>query len=114
MTGQICIKTPSGMSCSASPITEYGNAQFTDPYKKLKLSGDRDDSGVLIKLLSAVIEHRKETLRGKGAAVLTTVELMLLDQVPADQPFVVLGLDGMEKHGKNRMEKHGKKTTGTN
>jgi len=98
MAAQICIKTPSGMQCSASPITQYGKEQFTDPYKELQLSGDRDDPGVLIKLLTAVVEHRRETLRGKGAAVLTTVELMLLDQVNANDPFVVLGLDGMQKH----------------
>jgi len=30
---------------------------------------------------------------------------MQLAQVPADQPFVVLGLDGMAKHGKRKKRK---------
>jgi hypothetical protein len=105
MKGEICIKTPSGTQCSASPITQHGSKRFTDPYRKLRLLGDGDDAEVLVRLLTAVVEHRKDALRGKGAAVLTTVKLMLLAQVPADQPFVVLGLDGMAKHGKRKKRK---------
>jgi hypothetical protein len=106
MAKEICIKTPSGMLCSASPITDCSCDRNIDPYPEAPPPEKLDNPKALAAaILSAISKDERGSLRdgvsleGKGAAVLTTVKLMLMKQVAANQAFVVLGLDGMDGHG---------------
>jgi hypothetical protein len=94
--GQICVKTPTRILCSSSPIVECGREQGpipADPYAHLPArSGDPDDPAVFLAEVEKVINSRSGILRGKGDGVLRTIMLLLHHEVAADQPFVVTAL----------------------
>ena len=102
MAQQICIKTPSGMWCSASAITAYSGptAVTSDPYPRdttANINLDRIEDlarEIETQLLSAQVGGI--SLDGKGEAVLKTVKLMLLADVKPNETFVVLGMAGMQ------------------
>ena len=101
MAGQICIKTVSGTWCSTSPIADCGckpDTGFRDPYPTLDPALDLDNPANLLRELDRSFSTKGAALAGKSAAILTTVRLMLLAQVPANEPFVVIGLEGMQAH----------------
>ena len=95
-TRQICIKTPTGMLCSASPIVECGKAQpsaASDPYAHLaETTGSKDDPKVFLAEVTKIVESRKGILAGKGDGVLKAIKLLLHPEVKADKPFVMTGI----------------------
>ena len=95
-TGQICIKTPSGLLCSASPIVQCGQAQPSapsDPYAKLAVpTGSPDDPAVFLEEVKKVVESRADILAGKGDGVLRAIKLLLHQDVKNNEPFVITAL----------------------
>jgi len=95
-TGQICIKTPTGLLCSASPIVECGKAQpsaASDPYAKLVETTDsKDDPEVFVAEVKKIVGSRTGILAGKGDGVLKAIKLLLHPEVKADKPFVMTGI----------------------
>ena len=95
-TGQICIKTPSGLLCSASPIVQCGRAQPaapSDPYTKLAVpTGSPDDPAVFLEEVKKVVESRADILAGKGDGVLRAIKLLLHEDVKNNEPFVITAL----------------------
>jgi hypothetical protein len=95
-TGQICIKTPSGMLCSASPIVECGRPQPSkpsDPYRHLaRIAGDPDDPKVFLEEVTKIVESRPDILVGKGDGVLRVIQLLLHPDVKNNEPFVITAL----------------------
>lgn len=96
---EICIKTPQGTFCKASPIEGCGCGQpaFKDPYEGVLLAEEGlDDKERLIDALTKVIKHDHVILDGKGAAVVAVVKLLLLRVVDAKSPFIITGLSGQD------------------
>lgn len=94
--GQICVKTPTRMYCSASPITDCGNPgppTPADPYESIPShAGDLDDPVVFLQEVEKVLASRGDILKGKGKGTLAVLRLLLHQGVKADEPFVVTAL----------------------
>ena len=95
-TGQICIKTPSGMLCSASPIVQCGTAgpsTPSDPYAHLVgTSFDPDDPDAFIEEVTKIVKSRSGILLGKGNGALRVIQLLLHPDVKNNEPFVITAL----------------------
>jgi hypothetical protein len=95
-TGQICIKTPSGMLCSASPIVQCGTAgpsTPSDPYAHLATtSASPDDPDVFIAEVTKIVKSRADILLGKGNGALRVIQLLLHPDVKNNEPFVITAL----------------------
>ena len=81
--GQICIKTA---------------GSFEDPFEPVDPKSRLDHPGDFVREVERALKTGGISLDGKGAAILTTLKLMLLPEVNPDDAFVILGLEGMEAH----------------
>ena len=95
-TGQICIKTPTGLLCSASPIVQCGRAQpsaTSDPYAHLaSIAADPDDPAVFLEEVKKIVDSRADILVGKGDGALRVIKLLLHPDVKNNEPFVITAL----------------------
>ena len=108
--GEICIKTPSGMYCSSSPIQDCGcgrQSGFRDPFEEVPetLGEDALPEAVarrqLLERLAALVERADPSeLQSKANDVIRVVKLLLLREVKTAEPFVITALGGQAPRDK--------------
>jgi hypothetical protein len=101
--GQICLKTAGGGTwCKASPITDCAckaaEPPFRDPFLPVDPKSRLDEPADFLREVERALRTKGISLQGKGSAVLTTIQLMLLPEVSPRDAFVILGMEGMEPH----------------
>ena len=99
MAREICIKTPSGMYCKASPIKDCScerDAGFEDPFSEVPEGMRTADSLVadvesVLKSATRITDPEEFAERLRVLATIT--RLVMLPEVRIKEPFLIMSLD---------------------